>query len=367
MLYVFFVAVLILIISIIMLIYFSFINKKTNPNINKIMTICIMLALMVIAFLIEPKETNDLYRHFSWIDRFRISGFFGVSEYDDVIGAKILFYLISFLPSNHFLPVIAILITYGMFFYIINNFAKEHKLNSRIVAISIFLGFSICDFSSTISGVRNTMAFAFLALSLYKDLIKNEKGIKIILPYLIAVSIHPSSWIVVVARLILKLKYNEKLKYILLFWSVAVNYIIKILLNISPYIASKLQMYVTEEDDVSDFRMVFIKIIFIIFLYVITILFKKFKDIDYKKYINFLQLYFCIMIGSIFASTIMFGRLYFLIGFLLIPLIYLIDKKLTINKKIIIYIILVIFIVGSLAYSVVQIRGNMDFVFYMLN
>ena len=364
MLYIFLIACFILVIDIIMLVYFCFKNKKTTSKFNKIIAISIILPLMVIAFLIEPQETNDLYRHFAGIDRFREYGRFDINnEYDNIMGAKILFYLVSLLPSNHFLPVIGICITYGILFYIINDFSKMKIVYTRTVAIAIFLGISICDFYSTISGVRNTMAFAFLALSLYKDLIKKEKGIKIILPYVLAVSIHPSSWIVIVARLILKFSKNGKLKYVLLFWGVTVGYIIKLLFNISPYIALKLQMYVTEEDTVTDFRIFFVKILFIGFTYLLTVLIKKYKDVDYLKYLNFLQLYICLMIGSIFVSTIMFGRLYFLPGFLLIPLIYLAEKNLSIKDRTNVYIMLAIFIIGCLFYSAVQIIGNTGWVF----
>ena len=365
MLYVFLIASFILIINIIMLAYFCFKNPKTTTKFNKIISISIILSLALIAFLIEPQKTNDLYRHFAGIDRFREYGSFNDinAEYNDIIGAKILFYIISFLPSNHFLPLIAIIVTYGILFYIIDDFSKRNIVYTRTIAMSIFLGISICDFYSTMSGVRNTMAFAFLALSLYKDLIKKEKGIKIIWPYIIAVSIHPASWIVIALRLVLEFSKSGKLKYILLFWGIAVSYIIQILFKISPYIASKLQMYVTEEDDVTDFRFFLVKVIFIVLVYLLTILVKKSKDVNYLKYINFLQLYIFFMIGSIFVSTIMFGRLYFLPGFLLIPLLYLVEKNFTPKDKISIYIVLAIFIIGCLLYSVVQIRGNTGWVF----
>ena len=204
-----------MIISIVIIIYFYTINRKINTKLIGCITIIILLGLVIIAFMIQPNKSNDLYRHFEKLDIFRNVAFEATSEMNDIIGAKILFYIISLLPSNHFLPVVSVIITYGILFYIIKDFAKNKYVTTRCFAISVLLGFSICDYISVVSGIRNTMAFAFIALALYKDLIKNEKGLKIVWPYVIAVSIHPSAWIVIVARLILGLKYSEKIKYLL--------------------------------------------------------------------------------------------------------------------------------------------------------
>lgn len=362
MLYVFLVAIALLLLSVIILIYFCIIDKNINKNLIVCISIIIILSLSTIAFMLNPSKSNDLYRHFEMIDIFRNTNFEANDELNEVFGAKILFYIVSFFPSNHLLPVISVLITYGILFYMIKDFVKNKNVSTRCVAISVFLGIAICDYVSVVSGIRNAIAFAFIGLALYKDLIKEERGIKIIWPYIVAVLIHPSSWIVIVVRLILNLRSSEKIKYFLLFWSAFVDLIIEVLFKVSPYIATKLQLYFTE-DFLSDFRIVIVKLILIIFIYVITMILNKNKNVEYKKYINFLQLYICSIIGSLFVSTVIFGRLFLLLAFLMIPLIYLIEKDISKNRRRMIFVVLAIFIIGFLAYSVIQVRGNMSFMF----
>lgn len=363
MLYAFFTAITVLILIMIILIYFIIINKKCTLRVLRILLISTIVALAIIAYCIEPKITNDLYRHFQGIDYIRTYGFTAMKTYDEAIGAKILFYIVSLLPNNHFLPAIAAIITYGILFYIILDFCKNNNTSSRIVAVAILLNFSMCTYSTVISGVRNAMAFAFCALALYLDLIREQKGLKKIIPYLIAISIHPSTIMIIGCRLLLNLKQINLYKYLLLFWSFITKYLIKALYfigtNITIYVGNKLQDYFMG-NWIDDMRLLYVSIALVIVIYFIT---KHIKDEQYLRYTTFLQTYILLIIGSVFVAKIFVKRLLILMAFFMIPLVYLIEKNTEKKKQVIFYSILIFFMCGLIPYSVIEVKGNMGLIF----
>jgi len=368
---VFLISILTLIAILIVLGYFIIKNKKITNKILIILGAILVVALALIACCIEPKETNDLYRHFKCIDLMREYGTDAITEYDTLPATKGLFYLVSLLPTNHLLPFISAIIIYGIFMFIIYDFNKRNDITSRVVAIGILLNFAMCTYATCISGIRNAMAFAFIALALYMDLIRKEKPIKTIWPYIIAVCLHPASWLVIAIRIIYqltyKLKHIDKLKYLILliglFPSVIINVLYFINLDATIYIADKLHAY-TMHPWQDDIRLLCVLVILLICIYIVTIWLKrKNNEIEYLKYINFLQFYILVIFGSMFIDQIFIKRLTILLAFLMIPLVYLIENNSTKKQKLIIYGITIFFITGLVAYSVVQVRGNMSFVF----
>lgn len=366
MLYVFLTSILILILAVLNLIYFIINNKKCSERLLKVLVIILVITLSTIAYCIDPKITNDLYRHFENIDIIRNYGFNAMHTYDNVLGAKILFYIISFFPNNHFLPAISAIITYGILMYIIYDFNKEKKITTRIIAISILLNFSMCTFSTAISGIRNAMAFAFLALGLYFDLIKKNKRLNRIWPYVIAVTIHPVSWTVIVIRILYNIKVIQKLKYIMLFMAFTIKYIVKLIKKINiadiKYVTDKLEYYIAA-NWIDDMRLLYVTLIMLIFIYILTILLKKKKEVKYINYIDFIQLYILVILGSVFIAKVFVKRLTLLMAFFIIPLIYMLEREMSKKGKIIVYGIFLIFIIGLTIYSVIEVKGNMGFIF----
>lgn len=376
MIYIFGIALFIIILNIGIMLCNSVRNKTISANMVKIILITTLIALAVVAYCIEPKQHNDLYRHFEVVDTFRNEGFVNVADYDSLIGTKILFFIIAILPNNHFLPAIAAVITYGIGFFIIYDFNKNQTVGSRTLLISVLMIFTMTTYATVVGRIRNAMAFAFLALALYYDLIRNEKKIKIIPFYLIAISIHPSSFMVIAVRLLLsvidkikskcKIKGVENLKYVMLGWSAIIPVIIKILNIINtPFtqnISSKLVGY-SLRSIVDDIRLFLVYIAILVFVYIISEIIRRQKDVPFEKYIYFIQLYIIIIFGSILIDKLFVRRLIIVLAFFMIPLIHMIEQKIKGKYKLAIYLLFIFFAVGLIAYSVVEVKSNMSFIF----
>ena len=367
MLWLFILAILLIIAILGILIYSIIVNKKVNCKVLIVVQMILIVALAVLAFLIEPKETNDLFRHFEKIDLIREKGF-GISlEYDYVIIIRLLFNFVALLPSNHFLPAISVIITYGISMYIIYDFTKKNQPLSRVVSIAILLNFAICSFYMVASGIRNAMACSFLALGIYLDLIRKEKLIKKIWPYIIAALIHPVAYIVIIIRLLLNVKWLNKIKYVILLIGLLYRPIMNLLkfinVEITNYLAQKMNTYLIIESK-EDIRWMLVIWAFLIFIYVIsTIIERKNKNKKFNQYINFIQIYILFIFALTFVVDVFTRRLTFLIAFLMIPFVYLIDQNLEKNQKIFCYGILIFLLCTLIPYSLAELRNTS----FMLN
>lgn len=362
MLWLFIVVILILILILGILIYGIIVNKKVNKKVLIAVQIILILALAVLAFLIEPRESNDLYRHFRDIDLIRENGFSAVPQYNNVILIKFLFSLVALLQINHFLPAIAAIITYGISMYIIYDFSKRNETTSRVISIAILLNFALCSFYAVTSGIRNAMACSFLALGLYLDLIRGEKLVKKIWPYIVGALIHPMAYIVIAIRLLFQIKWLDKIKYLILFVGLLYRPLMRLLYFINTgltnYLAQKMNLYLVKES-IEDIRWLLVIWIFLIFVYAITIILKKTKeDIKFKKYLNFVQIYILFIFAFTFVADIYTKRLTFLLAFLMIPFVYLIEENLEKKQKIFCYGVLIFLLCGLIPYSIVELKNT---------
>lgn len=358
----FIIVILILILILGILIYGIIVNKKVKRRVLIAVQIILIVALAILAFLIEPRESNDLYRHFRDIDLIREHGFGTVQQYNNVILIKLLFALVALLQNNHFLPAIAVLITYGISMYIIYDFAKRNKATSRVISIAILLNLALCSFYAVASGIRNAMACSFLALGLYLDLIIEEKLAKKIWPYIVAALIHPMAYIVIVIRVLFQIKWLDKIKYLILVVGFLYRPIMKLLyfINIewTKYIAQKMELYLVKES-IEDIRWLLVVWIFLIFVYAVTIILKKIKqDNKLKNYLNFVQIYILFIFAFTFVADIFTKRLTFLLAFFMIPFVYLIEKNLVKRKKIFCYGVLIVLLCGLIPYSIVELKNT---------
>ena len=151
---------------------------------------------------------------------------------------RLLLRLVSVLPSNHYLQVIAVLIIYSIFSYILIDYATSHQLDIRLLSMAFFAHFSMCLMTATISGIRNVLIFAMLSLAVYIDFFKKykTKWIKWVLAlplYLFPLFIHPSSIVIIFLRIsLLFFKRYPKLIFILAFWRLGIGIVAKILLKV---------------------------------------------------------------------------------------------------------------------------------------
>ncbi len=362
MLWLFILVILILVSILGILIYGIIANKKINKKVLIILQIILIVTLAILAFLIEPRESNDLFRHFEKIDLIREKGFGIELEYDYVIIVKLLFGFVALLQNNHFLPAISVIITYGISMYIIYDFIKRNETTSRVISISILLSFALCSFYMVTSGIRNAMACSFLALGLYLDLIRREKLIKKVWPYIVATLIHPIAYIVIAIRLLLNIKCLNKIKYAILLigllYSPIMNLFKFINIEITNYLAQKMNAYLILESK-EDIRWMLVVWIFLIFLYVISIIIKKKNENKkFDQYLNFVQIYILFIFALTFVVDAFTRRLTFLFAFFMIPFVYLIEENLEKKQKIFCYGVLIFFLCGLLPYGLAELRNT---------
>ena len=246
--------------------------------------------------------------------------------------------------------------------YIIYDFTKRNETTSRVISISILLSFALCSFYVTASGIRNAMACSFLALGLYLDLIRKEKLVKKIWPYIIAALIHPVAYIVIIIRLLLNIKWLNKIKYVILLIGLLYRPIMNLFklinIEITNYLAQKMNAYIVTESK-EDIRWMLVIWMFLIFLYVISIIIeKKNKNKKFDQYLNFVQIYILFIFALTFVVDIFTRRLTFLLAFFMIPFVYLIEENLEKKQKIFCYGVLIFLLCGLLPYGLAELRNT---------
>lgn len=356
--YVFWLSLSMLIVLVFILALMFVSNKKIDNRALLCIMIMFIVSLSLIAYTIQPNVENDSYRHFEVIDYIRKYGFSACIAYNECIVFKIMLYLISLFPNNQILHLFAALVDYSLFSYLVYDYKKTYNPSSRCLSISILLSLSLVTFSTVISGIRSAMAIVILSLVFYFLLIKKHKfNFKLFLLILIAGLIHPLSYLVVSIYIFYLLFNKSNFKYISFFWSALVGIVIKLLefLNLA-YFAEKLKIY-TEGNWIDDIRLYYITLIFLIFTLYVYFLIKKNKKIKHVQYIDFMNVYILFIFGSVFVAKIFVKRMLIFLAFGSIPFIDNVDNLG--SKKIVLYLVYLFFIVGLIAYSVVEIRGNM--------
>lgn len=316
----------------------------------------------IMAYHVEPPVEWDLYRHFLELDRIRSGGLWyllRVGIYREQIGGSLLFYAVSRLPNNHFLPLVSILIEYAIFAYIVSDYCEENHLNCRYVFLILLLHFSMTDISWTISTIRQPLAMSLMALAVYLDLVKRKKwGIFF---YFLGFSVHPGSVGVIVIRLAFIL-YKRKIPVhiLLLFWSAFSSIISEWFSKSSfywiKYIGDMLYSYVFSDNALSgDSRQVVVKLILL--LLIAYMAWRKGDIWRENDYGMFLYLAFAFTIGSI-ASEQFFLRYVLLLSFLCFPIPKLTSfdtKRGFISLSDILYIVM---FVGLIAYQYVVLTSH---------
>jgi len=296
------------------------------------------ISYATLAFYINPPYSWDLYRLYNEIDLMRFGGLNYVINsaiYKDLFVTNYLFYFVSLLPSNGFLPFITILIEFFIFTYISVDFKKKNKdMSTMIYAIIFLLYFTLADISLSLSGIRNVLAFSICGLALYIDFIQGKKGILKWFLYIVPIFIHPSVIIILILRLfIIFKKISFKFSFLLLLWVIFLPQITQYLkyspIKVLNIIGSLMNDYSNIQVNY-DIRILCINIILVSTLLVSSLyLLKNQKDIIPLNHINFIRffiLYCLVTLGSI-TNLILFNRLLFGLAYIFIPIIYYLFKS----------------------------------------
>ena len=356
---------IILLFFMIFFMYFLYIkNKKIGKRL--LLTVMFIIILLFVGIIVHviPKETNDLYRHYLYLDSIRQYGFWDIKseDYDSAIGSEFIFYLISLTGVKELLPIVSFLWCYLICFYIIYDYQKKNKIQTKSIIMAIFFSFSFVSLESVISGVRTAMAMSMMALGAYNYLIKKKLGIKEILIFIFASLIHPVALVPILILLLKKFITNKILIIVGLSWGLMVNFIILLLKNISLNIlAGKLEMYFYGSwiDDIRLFwAMIVLAVIFIIMIWYL----KKNIKVEDEDYIDYLLVYFSFTLGSALVAKIFLKRLFMFIAFGSLPLINNFNKIQNKNVRFMINLFLLFICMVLMCYGYREIVGNMEFI-----
>ena len=194
-----------------------------------------VIYLAWLAYHFEPTNGNDLLYHFKMIELAKNVGWVGLAahyQFDSNPALYVIYFLISKLPSVHWLSVLVVIVVYGVVFYIAYDcqivfqaFSGEGK---KIYCVGVAIAYVVFTMHYTyiISGVKNNIAFAIFVLATYLELIKKKNFILCWGLIVIALLIHPSITLLIIVRLIACFvnRWNNNLWLIVLLFFPAILY-----------------------------------------------------------------------------------------------------------------------------------------------
>nr|WP_296194651.1 EpsG family protein [uncultured Anaerobutyricum sp.] len=341
----------IVILSEILIVFFAFVAKKKYL---KYLFLLSVIHLAWLAYHFEPANGNDLLYHFRMIEFAQNAGWAGlVAHYQFASNPAlyVIYFFISKLPSVHWLPVVVVLIVYGVVFYIAYDcqivFQAFNEGGEKIYSVGVVIAYVVFTMHYTyiISGVKNNVAFAIFVLATYLELVKKKKKILCWGLIIIALLIHPSVTLLIIVRLIARLvnRWNNSLWIIVLLLFPAILY--QFLGNVQQTnfefinnTLGKMVMYIFEAEETN---LNFYPILWLRFLMAGLLIWKngmwdkrKEKDgiVEYKNngiyYYGLPMQYRHVVTGtwimtlSMFNKYIMFYRLNEVLCYLCIPLVY---------------------------------------------
>lgn len=178
-------------------------------------TASILVLISAGYFLCTPETQDDLYRHYILLDQIRTYDLdvFDTSNHywnENPVFVMLLF-VISFFPSNAFLPFLVGSVYYLSSLFLIRKASLDSGRDTReIIAVIILL--MVADYIA-ISGIRNFLCDGIFLIGLYYDLVmKKKKGF---LLYILATLIHTAGFLYILVRLIMCIYSGKKKVFIL--------------------------------------------------------------------------------------------------------------------------------------------------------
>lgn len=205
----------------------AFVAGTVKKKYLKYVLIASVLYLAWLAYHFEPADGNDLLYHFEMIEFAKSAGWKGLVNYYQFSSNPamfVIYFLVSKLPSVHWLPVFVVVIVYGTVVYILydsqNVFPVVDEYGKSIYSIAVALIYVLftMHYIYIISGVKNNMAFAIFVLATYLEFVKRKNPIVCWGLIIIALMIHPSTLLLIIVRIIAYLvkRWNNNLWLILL-------------------------------------------------------------------------------------------------------------------------------------------------------
>lgn len=181
------------------------IKRKTTVDPLFVALIIILGFLAIIAYRLRPIVENDLFRYYAWSQDFAQNtyiDFIKGTRLDSQISFS-LFWLAGKTGALGLIPMITVIIVYGIVFGVIYDAGKTLKISNKIILQYCLFAIALLQFGPIASNVRNVTAFAIVICAAYRDLFKKKKDALTLFLYLIPCGIHIAAAIFILARVAL--------------------------------------------------------------------------------------------------------------------------------------------------------------------
>ena len=162
------------------------------------------LILAILGFFFKPAESVDLYRLWMVADYYKGLPFLDMAQrvFMDWSGAPLShIYLASLYTINmHLIPALTAWLFYVNIFYIISNYSAKKNINHSVIALIVFFFMSRGIYGEVISGIRNMLAFSFIARCVYNEIYNNTSIIWNIPIYVLAALFHQAAFALIGIR-----------------------------------------------------------------------------------------------------------------------------------------------------------------------
>lgn len=327
-----------------------------------------IISLAVFSFFAEPSVYDDLYSHYYDIDQIRNGYGFRIGT---LKGIGIVFWLVSKLPSNGFLPFASVIIFGICIAEIAKEYYNKESYNTKNLIMYFVLATGSCNVFYIISGIRCSLVAVLWGLAYFK--LYNHKKIKeFIIVELLLSLLHYIAilfFIIHISYLIL-MKINKKRAWISSLFVFVVFIIItknsqaigKLLLlfgsNSTGSLGDKWVLYTTDYTGGMEIEntLRFITIIILVVCY----FYPQRKKKEDEKFILYLA---AVYLSTNIGFTIIAERLPYLIGVVSLPLIDSSMKKYG-KGRFFIQLLLFVFFIVQLLYGFHSMFSHMKFYGY---
>lgn len=327
------------------------------------------IAFGVLAYHFEPSILDDLYRYFRLEEIMISEHSIWVSLYSGInylIIWRLLLGTSVYFNNVHIMPLIVVLFIFLFWGLGIKIIADNHKISYLSICLNFMISLGMIGWLAIFSWLRCTLTYAIVAYVIL-DMIYNAKEKKYIRWLLLTVCaclLHPSAILPIGLYFFSILIHNRKVSYILLFWTLLANIIIQFLkvipLEYIQLLARGAEGYFNFKR-ANDIRLIIVKIIVsILVLQILKQFHHQFKELPVKL-VNYLLVLSIFMIGTFRFDEIV-NRLGIFFGYMLLPVIVILNRKRTANVVIVDMILLFISI-GLNIFSYVSVFSHMRLVF----
>ena len=182
---------------------------KCEKNKKKYVLFLLSVSIGVIVFHLIPTKEMDLYRYYNLINLHRI---YPVDIKKEILNNSdpityFLIFFISNLKSNGFLPFVAVILYYNLFYISIEKILKNLNLNKTEYNKSLLYLLSISVIATIASGIRFGLATALFSCSL--AFLTNKQRIKGYVFMVLSILSHSTLIFAAIIYLIINLKKNK--------------------------------------------------------------------------------------------------------------------------------------------------------------